>query len=98
MLLEVQIKMSQDTVADALNMIRNSQKAGKKTVKVKIISTLLIRILKIMREKDAINFCCSAKLVKNKDCSRISAAASFSLLASTVPLIILLLLSRAVYT
>jgi len=27
--------MSQDTVADALNMIRNSQKAGKKTVKVK---------------------------------------------------------------
>lgn len=46
--------MSQDTVADALNMIRNSQKAGKKTVKVKIISTLLIRILKIMREKDAI--------------------------------------------
>ena|SRR3989338_255901 len=54
MLLEVQIKMSQDTVADALNMIRNSQKAGKKTVKVKIISTLLIRILKIMREKDAI--------------------------------------------
>ena len=54
MLLEVQIKMSQDTVADALNMIRNSQKAGKKTVKVKIISTLLIKILKIMREKDAI--------------------------------------------
>ena len=46
--------MSQDTIADALNMIRNAKKARKNTVKVKRISNLLIDILKIMKEKNAI--------------------------------------------
>jgi ribosomal protein S8 len=42
--------MSQDIVADALNMMRNAKKAGKKVVKVKVISNLLIEILKIMKK------------------------------------------------
>ena len=46
--------MSQDIVADALNMIRNASKARKKTVKVKRISNLLIEILKIMKQEGAI--------------------------------------------
>lgn len=46
--------MSQDTVADAMNMIRNAGKAKKKTVKINRISNLLIEILKIMKQKDAI--------------------------------------------
>ena len=46
--------MSHDIVADALNMIRNAKRAKKKTVKVKIISNLLIRVLKIMKENGAI--------------------------------------------
>jgi len=46
--------MAQDTVADALNMIRNARKAGKETVEIKIVSNLLIEILKIMRQKEAI--------------------------------------------
>ena len=46
--------MSQDTIADALNMIRNAKKARKNTVKVKRISNPLIDILKIMKEKNAI--------------------------------------------
>lgn len=46
--------MSQDTVADALNMIRNAKKANKEVVKVKIISNLLIEVLKIMKQKGAI--------------------------------------------
>ena len=46
--------MSQDIVADALNMIRNAKKARKETVKVKRISNLLIEILKIMKYKNAI--------------------------------------------
>ncbi len=46
--------MSQDVVADALNMIKNAKKAGKKNVKVKRISNLLIEILKIMKNKKAI--------------------------------------------
>lgn len=46
--------MSQDIVADALNMMRNAKKAGKKVVKVKVISNLLIEILKIMKQQGAI--------------------------------------------
>lgn len=46
--------MSQDIVADALNMIKNAQKAKKKNVKIKRISNLLIEILKIMKQKGAI--------------------------------------------
>jgi len=46
--------MSQDTVADALNMIRNAKKAKKEFVKIKRISNLLIEILKIMKQKGAI--------------------------------------------
>ncbi len=46
--------MSHDIVADALNMIWNVKKARKDTVKVKIISNLLIEILKIMKLKKAI--------------------------------------------
>jgi small subunit ribosomal protein S8 len=46
--------MSQDVVADALNMIRNSKRARKSNVKVRKISNLLIEILKIMKQKGAI--------------------------------------------
>ncbi|HLA23158.1 MAG TPA: 30S ribosomal protein S8 [Candidatus Nanoarchaeia archaeon] len=46
--------MSQDIVADALNMIRNAKKAKKEVVNVKIISNILIEILKIMKQKNAI--------------------------------------------
>ena len=46
--------MSQDIVADALNMIRNAKKARKKIVKINRISNLLIEILKIMKQKRAI--------------------------------------------
>ena len=46
--------MSQDTVADALNMMRNAKKANKEVVKIKMISNLLIEVLKIMKQKGAI--------------------------------------------
>ena len=46
--------MSQDIVADALNMLKNAKKAGKGTVKINIISNLLVEILKIMKQKGAI--------------------------------------------
>ena len=46
--------MSQDVVADGLNVIKNAKKAGKETVKIKRISNLLIEILKIMKQKTAI--------------------------------------------
>ncbi len=46
--------MSQDTVADALNMIKNAKKAGKEDVEIKRISNLLIEILKIMKQKNFI--------------------------------------------
>ena len=46
--------MSHDIVADALNMIKNAQKARKKTVTIDRISNLLIEILKIMKQKGAI--------------------------------------------
>lgn len=46
--------MSQDIVADALNMIKNSKKARKEIVKIDRISNLLIEVLKIMKQKNAI--------------------------------------------
>ena len=46
--------MSQDTVADALNMMRNAKKARKESIIVMRMSNLLIEILKIMKQKNAI--------------------------------------------
>ena len=46
--------MSQDIVADALNMMKNAKKARKEVVVVKRMSNLLIEILKIMKQKKAI--------------------------------------------
>jgi small subunit ribosomal protein S8 len=46
--------MSQDIVADAMNMIRNAKKAKKKNVKIKRISNLLIEILKMMKQRNMI--------------------------------------------
>ena len=46
--------MSQDKVADALNMIKNAKKARKEDVKITYISNLLIEILKVMKQKGAI--------------------------------------------
>ena len=46
--------MSQDIVADALNMIRNAKKARKEIIEIKKISDLLIEILKIMKQKGAV--------------------------------------------
>ncbi len=46
--------MSQDIVADALNMLKNAKGAGKGVVKVTKISNVLIEVLKIMKQKKAI--------------------------------------------
>ncbi len=46
--------MAQDIVADALNVVKNAKKAGKEEVEIKIFSNLLIEILKIMKQKGAI--------------------------------------------
>ena len=46
--------MSQDIVADALNMIRNVKKAKKTEVKIKRISNLLIEVLKIMKQEGVV--------------------------------------------
>ncbi|MEX0932585.1 MAG: 30S ribosomal protein S8 [Candidatus Pacearchaeota archaeon] len=46
--------MSQDIVADALNMLRNAKKARKETVKIQKISNMLIEVLKIMKQREAI--------------------------------------------
>lgn len=46
--------MSQDIVADALNTMRNAKRVGKETIEVKKISNLLIEVLKIMKQKEAI--------------------------------------------
>ena len=40
-----------DIVADALNMIRNAKKARKETLKINMISNLLIEVLNIMKHK-----------------------------------------------
>ena len=46
--------MSHDIVADALNMIRNANRARESSVKIRRISNVLIEILKIMKQKGAI--------------------------------------------
>ena len=46
--------MSHDVVADALNMIKNAKMAGKENIEIKLISNLLIEILKIMKQEKAI--------------------------------------------
>ena len=48
------VKMSQDVVADALNMMKNTKKTGKEIIKVNRTSKLLIEILKIMKQKGAV--------------------------------------------
>ena len=46
--------MSHDVIADALNMIRNAKRARKESIEIKRFSNLLIEILKIMKQKNAI--------------------------------------------
>lgn len=46
--------MSQDVVADALNVLKNAKKAGKENVSVNRISKILIEVFKIMKDKGAI--------------------------------------------
>lgn len=46
--------MSHDVVADAINMMRNAKKANKPVVKAKLISNLLIEVLKIMKQQGAV--------------------------------------------
>jgi len=46
--------MSQDIVADALNMMQNAKKAKKADVKINRISNLLIEVLKIMKQEGAV--------------------------------------------
>ncbi|MBT4258096.1 30S ribosomal protein S8 [archaeon] len=46
--------MSHDITADALNMIKNANNAKKEIVKINRISNLLIEVLKIMKQKNAI--------------------------------------------
>ena len=46
--------MSQDTIADALNMIRNAKKSRKDSVRTGRMSNMLIEILKIMKHENAI--------------------------------------------
>ena len=46
--------MSHDIVADGLNMIKNAKRARKDSVRIKIISNVLIEILKIMKQTGAI--------------------------------------------
>lgn len=46
--------MSQDIVADALNMIKNAKIAGKTEIQINRISNLLLEVLKIMKQQEAI--------------------------------------------
>jgi len=46
--------MSHDVVADALNMIRNANKAKKESLVINRISNLLIEVLKIMKQEGAV--------------------------------------------
>lgn len=46
--------MSHDVVADGLNMIRNANRARKKSVEIRRISNLLIEVLKIMKQEGAV--------------------------------------------
>lgn len=46
--------MSQDLIADALNMVLNAKKAKKEKIVVNRISNLLLEIMKIMKKEGAI--------------------------------------------
>lgn len=46
--------MSQDVLADALNMLKNAKSAGKTNIKINRISNMLIEVLKIMKQKGAV--------------------------------------------
>jgi ribosomal protein S8 len=46
--------MSQDVVADGLNMIKNAKRARKEEIKIGRISNLLVEVLKIMKQHGAI--------------------------------------------
>jgi len=46
--------MSQDIVADGLNMINNAKRARKASVEIKRISNLLMEVLKMMKQEGAI--------------------------------------------
>ncbi len=48
--------MSQDIVADALNMIMNAQRAGKKSVVLIRYSTLLFKIFDLMKDDELIDY------------------------------------------
>ena len=82
--------MSHDIVADGLNMIRNAKKARKETIKINIISNLLIEILKIMKQEGAIKrYKINAKdkslditIGDLEECKSIEVKKKFSVLAS----------------
>jgi len=46
--------MSQDIVADAINVMKNAKKAGKEEIKIKTVSNVLVEVLKIMKQKGAV--------------------------------------------
>lgn len=46
--------MSQDVVADALNMMKNAKKARKEIIRINRSSKVLVEILKIMKQKGAV--------------------------------------------
>lgn len=46
--------MRRDIIADGLISIQNAKMAGKETIKINVISNVLIEILKIMKQKEAI--------------------------------------------
>jgi ribosomal protein S8 len=48
--------MSQDTVSDAMNMMMNAKKAGKKRIVVKRVSNLLLKLIEILKEDKMIDF------------------------------------------
>ncbi len=48
--------MAQDVVSDGLNMIMNAKRIGKKEVKIRIYSKVLIKLFEIMKEKGHIDF------------------------------------------
>ena len=48
--------MSQDIVADALNMMRNAKKAGKEELEITRYSKLLINVLEIAKKQGFVDY------------------------------------------
>ncbi|MEM4181680.1 MAG: 30S ribosomal protein S8 [Candidatus Pacearchaeota archaeon] len=48
--------MAQDIISDALNMIMNVKRVGKKELEIKRVSKFLIRVLDFMKKNDYIDF------------------------------------------